>query len=148
MKFTPKTEKEIAEENLWQPGEYSFEVLEAADKVSKAGNEMIELKLKVYADDGGYIFVNDYLMDTVAYKLRHAADACACLAKYETGMLQADDFKAKAGRLKLKIQKDKSGTYPDKNVVGDYVKSGKESSNGVAQVASASVPLPDDSIPF
>lgn len=151
MKFTPKTEKEIAEENLWQPGEYSFEVLEAADKTSKSGNEMIELKLKVYADDGGYIFLNDYLLESMAYKLRHAADACGILEQYNAGSLVAADFAGKAGRVKLVIQKSKDPQYSDKNAVKDYVKSSAETKasapvNGVAQETPGK--FIDETIPF
>lgn len=149
MKFTPKTEKEIAEEKLWPAGEYSFEITEAFDKVSKSGNEMIELKVKVINDDADFIFVTDYLLESLAYKLRHAAEACGLLSQYEAGSLVGSDFTFKTGTLKLKIQKDKNGQYPDKNVVGDYVKPERASANGVtAPAAAASAPAIDDTIPF
>lgn len=149
MKVTPKSEKEIAEENLWPVGEYSFEVLDASDKVSKSGNEMIELKLKVYADDGGHIFVNDYLLDSMAYKLRHASVACNALSKYEAGSLQASDFIGAAGRVKLKRQKSKDPQYADKNVVGDYVvKKDGEAGGDIPPGHPAASAIPDDTIPF
>jgi hypothetical protein len=121
MKFAPKTEKQIAEENLWPAGEYGFEIGEAHDKVSKSNNEMIHLKLKVFNNEGSMRFVDDYLLEEMAYKLRHAAEACGLLTQYESGTLLASDFVGKLGYLKLKIQKDKTGNYPDKNVVGDYI---------------------------
>jgi hypothetical protein len=146
MKFTPKSEKEIAEENLWPAGEYGFEVIEAADKTSKSGNEMIELKLKVTNDEGAFIFVNDYLLESLSYKLRHAADACGVLEQYETGSLVGNDFISATGTLKLKIQKDKTGQYADKNVVADYKKR-EGAANGVAPVQAAAKFI-DDTVPF
>jgi hypothetical protein len=146
MKFTPKSEKEIAEANLWPAGEYGFEVIDAKDKVSKTSQaEMIELKLKVYNDDGGFIFVNDYLLESLAYKLRHAAVCCGLEANYDAGNLLANDFAGKMGKLKLKIQKDKSGLYPDKNTVGDYVTTADVS---VSIISPNGTAIADDTIPF
>lgn len=121
MQFTPKTEKEIAEENLWPVGEYGFEITEAYDKVSNSGNEMIELKLKVFNAEGGFKFIRDYLLESLSYKLRHAATACGAIGKYESGQLVAGDFVGATGFVKLGIDKDKTGKYPDKNAVKDYV---------------------------
>ena len=147
MKFQPKTDKEIAEMNLWPEAQYSFEVLEAVDKASKAGNDMIELKLKVYNDDGGFIFVKDYLLESLAYKLKHAATVCGLSDQYAAGTLAGGDFVGKAGTIKLKIQKSKDAAYADKNVVGDYVvKKDGETSPPVGHPAGDA--LPDDSIPF
>lgn len=150
MKVTVRTEKEIEEMNLWPAGEYPFEIFEAADAISKikpdgtGGNEMIELKLKIFNADGGYRILSDYLLDidSMAYKIRHCADVCGILDRYESGLLLATDFKGKTGYLKLKIQKDKSGQYPDKNTVADYI------------VQDSSVPMPpvraiaDDPLPW
>ena len=41
MRTTPKSEKEIAEENLWKPGTYDFEIVEAEDTFSKASGAEI-----------------------------------------------------------------------------------------------------------
>lgn len=147
MRFAPKTEKEIAEANLWQPGNYSFEIVEATDKVSKSGNDMIELKVKVFNDEGKYILVNDYLLESIAYKLKHAADACGLSDSYNSGSLSGMEFVGKCGTLKLKIQKDKDGQYADKNVIGDYVVN-KEVAASNDTPPPASVSIKDDSIPW
>jgi hypothetical protein len=152
MKVTPKTEKEIAESNLWQPAEYGFEILDATDEVSKSsGAEMIKMKVAVYNGEGEQRIVFDYLLDSMAHKVRHAADCCGLLDKYEAGTLMADDFKGKNGYLKLRIQKDKTGAYPDKNVIADYVvgKSADAPAANVNGKGKVSAPIPDDSsIPF
>jgi hypothetical protein len=121
MRFTPKSEKEIAEANLLSEGEYPFEVSTGADKISKSGNEMIELWVRVYKPDGSFNQVVDYLLESMAYKLRHAAEACGLLDKYEAGTILGTDFVGKTGMLKLGITKDKNGQYPDKNGIKGYI---------------------------
>lgn len=131
MKFAPKTDKEIAEMNLWQPGEYGFEILSDAslgpnhyatvDRTSKNGNDMIQLVVRVYNADGQFRVIVDYLLESMPSKLRHAALACGLKSQYEGGSLEASQFIGKTGNLKLKIQKDKTGEYADKNAISDYV---------------------------
>jgi hypothetical protein len=151
MKFVPKTEKEIAEENLWPAGEYSFEIIEAEDKVSKSGNEMIELTLRVFNSEGGFKIVNDYLLEAISYKLRHAAEVCGLLDNYNRGHLLANDFFGKTGFVKLKIDKDKEGKYPDKNGIADYITERSKSNGHAAPVKAAAKSqdtFQDDTIPF
>jgi Protein of unknown function (DUF669) len=121
VKFTPKTDEELATENLLQPGDYDFEVSDAEETISKAGNSMIKMKVKVFDDLGSYRVVFDYLMESVAYKLKHAAKAVGLGDAYERGELEAYDFINRSGRCKINIQKDKSGQYPDKNGITDYL---------------------------
>lgn len=159
MRFTPKSEAEIAAENLWQPGEYGFEIIERVtfgtkeyttiDTLSKNNADMIRLVVKLYNTEGQFQTLIDYLMEAVPGKLRHAAEACGLLSQYETGTLQAEQFIGKTGFLKLKIEKDKNGQYPDKNAVQDYV------SAGDIAARAENVPPPghpanfhDDTIPF
>lgn len=121
MKFEPKSEKEVSNANLLPLGTYDAEVGTAEDKVSAAGNEMIKLDLSVYDATGKTHFVYDYLLEALAYKLRHAAEACGLLERYEAGNLEAEDFIGKTCKVKIKVQVDKDGKYPDKNVIQDYV---------------------------
>ena len=121
MNFNPKTEKEIAESKLMPKGEYDFEVVDAFEKLSKSsGKPMIELRLKVSNGNNGRT-LTDYLSIDRQEKLRHAADACGLLDKYNAGSVSNSDFRGKRGRLKLGIEKDRTHTYPDKNIVLDYV---------------------------
>ncbi len=151
MKFAPKTEKEVAEEGLLPRGEYGFEVVSAENKISRANNEMIELKLNIFDEHGDARSIFDYLLESMARKLRHAAEACGLLTEYESGDLDALDFVGKSGTLKIGIQKDKTGQYPDKNVVTDYVRKAP-----VAHAAPSKIPTGllgegkplDDEIPF
>lgn len=121
MNFQPRTEKEIADSKLLPRGDYDFEILDAEEKKSSAGNDMIELKVQVSNGKGVSRTLPDYLLEKRAEKLRHCCKACAILDKYETGLLANDDFVGKRGRLKLGVEKDRAGKYPPKNVIVDYL---------------------------
>ena len=121
MRFVPKTEAECS--NLLPEGVYAFEILEAEDTQSKAGNDMLKLKLGVDDGNGSQHGVMDYLVEAVAYKLRHLADATGLLKQYEQGEMKADLLVGRAGQCKLAIAPAKDG-YDAKNVVKDYVKRG------------------------
>jgi len=119
MQFQPKTEKEIAESRLLPKGEYDFEIIDAEETTSAAGNEMIELKVRVSNGDGIARMLTDYLLARRPAKLRNCCAACGVLDKYESGVVSDDDFPGKRGRLKLGIEKKRG--YPDRNVVADYL---------------------------
>lgn len=147
MRFTPKSEEQLEEENkfkLLEPGIYDFQITEASPEISKKRNDMIKLKLCIYNHDGNTQHIFDYLLESMGYKLRHCADACGLLAKYELGELVPDDFTDKAGKVKVVIQKSKDPQYPDdKNAVADYIKRG----NMVDAAPKTAADL-DDDIPF
>jgi hypothetical protein len=161
MRFTPKTEKEIQEEGLLPAGPYSFEIFKAEERQSKAGNDMIYLKVGVFDDDGRIHYVDDYLMESISYKLRHAAEVCGLLDDYEQGQLNAGDFVNKTGQCKVGIEKDKNNQYPDKNRIVDYLRPvdavpakpisahNKSKADGYQAAREAQAPIElDDEIPF
>ena len=120
MRFQPKTEEEIQTANLLPDGKYGFVISNAEEKVSASGNDMIVLTVRVYKDDGGFILITDYLMEKMAFKLRHACQACDLLADYDAGELDHNKFVGKEGFVKIKTQPAK-GEYSAKNVIADYV---------------------------
>jgi hypothetical protein len=114
------TEDELIRASLLEPGVYPFEVMTAEDKVSKTGNEMIELKLNVFSDNQeAHVF--DYLLEKMAFKLRHFAEATGLISDYEVGSLDALACMGKVAYVKIGIDKG-NGSFPPKNVVLDYVK--------------------------
>ena len=128
MRFQPKSEAAIQSEiqeaarkfGPWRNGIYDFEVTESEERLSKAGNEMIVLTVAVYNEDGEKKIIADYLLEAIAVKLKHAADACGAGDKYAAGTLTSVDFYGKTGRLKLGIQAGQDG-FPAKNVIRDYI---------------------------
>ncbi len=147
MRFTPKSEKDIAEAGLWPAGEYDFEVMEATEATSNAGNEMTHLQLFVYNAAGQRQRIDDYLVatDRAAYKIRHFAEATGMLAQYETGAIPAESMVGRSGRCKVIIAKDKGLQYPDKNAVADYV---KRKDGAAARAPTPKAADIDDEIPF
>lgn len=122
MKFTPKSEQEITRESLFEKGTYSFEVTKSENKVSKSGNSMIKLQLVIFANESDLSkTVYDYIMPSLAFKLRHFCKATGLLEKYEKGTLDAEDCEGKTGKCYVGIEEDESGKYMPKNTVKDYM---------------------------
>jgi hypothetical protein len=134
MQFQPRTEQAIQDSKLWTKGDYAFEIIEAAEKVSQSGgNPMIELKVKVSRADGAAKTITDYLLDKTPEKLRHCCAACGAelLRKYDTGIVADDDFVSRRGRLRLGVEKAKKNSgYPDRNVILDYICDNAPSGSG------------------
>lgn len=145
MKFQPKSEKELAEANLWTKGDYAFEILESEEATDKNGNDMLKLKVKVFKEDGKSQNIFDYVSGTwMEFKLRHLAEAAGKLIDYEGGELNAYDLVGKTGWCKVGVSVDKSGQYPDKNSINDYYPDGKP--NGSTN--KKAVEQDDSDIPF
>lgn len=142
MRFKPLSDKELQALNLIEAGTYDFEVLEAKDRQSKSGNEMIELKLKIWDNNGHERFVYDYLLESMSYKLKHFCECTGLLQKYEDGELRDVHCVGKSGKLDLIIQKDKTGQYGDKNSVKNYIVA------SAAQPVANHHPELNDDIPF
>ena len=157
MQITPKNEIEIAEMGLWPANSIcSFEIIEnvtfgttviqTSDATSKKGNDMIILVVQIYNDTGETKILVDYLLESTAAKLRNAMIACGLLAKYESGHFLASDFIGKKGELRIGIEKDATGQYPDKNKIIGYVTDSTARTNNTYNQTVH--PALDDSIPF
>lgn len=146
MKFTPKTEEEIALSNLFPEGNYGFEIMNAEDKVSKAGNDMIVLHVKIFNEEGRERTLFDYLLESLDYKLRHAAEVCGLLHRYEQGDLLAHEFVGKTGNLKLKQRKNKERDTME-NVIQDYIVHKPEGRDGDGVAGGATVKGPPSGHP-
>lgn len=120
MKITPKTAKEIAERSLMEAGTYNFEVVNAEDKISRSGNEMIKLSMNIFYGDRVRT-MTDYLLDKMDAKLRHFCEATGLLDKYESSTLMAHDCIGRSGHIRIIIREDEEGVYGPKNEVRDYV---------------------------
>lgn len=122
MNFSPKKDEELGVYGVLPAGTYTFVVVKAVDKTSKAGNEMIEMEIVVSSTEGTKSKVYDYLLEVLAWKLKHFCQSTGLSKQYETGMLTADMCKGAEGVCVLAVQKkDESGNYHDKNVIKDYV---------------------------
>ena len=129
MTFTPKTEKELALEMVWDAGVYDFEVVKADHMVSKSGNKMIAIELRVFDCNGRKQTVKDWLVESehalCKMKLRHYCRATNSMDAYETGDLGNFPGAGAAGRVRLVIEDDDK--YGARNRVKDYVSDGDSS---------------------
>jgi hypothetical protein len=156
MNFAPKTEAQIQSENLYPTGEYDFEVVTGEDAVSKtSGAEMIKLNVRVFDSSGNFRLVDDYLLEKMAYKLRHFCGATGLMDKYESGELTGAMCAGRVGRLKLEVQPERTDkntdrTYPPKNAIKDYiVGDGKTKPNiPPLRTGPSASDLEEDDIPF
>lgn len=144
MRVTPRSEQELQESLVIPKGIYKFEVASAEEAVSKSGNEMIKLQLRVWDKEGKIHIIYDYLLDSLAFKLRHFAEYTGLIDKYNMGGINAEDCLYKSGSVELMIQEAKDN-YPMKNAVKDYVKMEKSAK----VVAPKEEPFDDlDDLPF
>jgi hypothetical protein len=146
MNFKPKSEKELQQDNerLLLPVRkepYPATVTKAVDKVSKSGNEMIEITLSVFADDGTSRFVTDYLMAAMMHKLFHFAEATGLMDAYSEGTICASDCEGREVFVKLGIDPAK-GEFAAKNVVKDYISPKSEARHEAAKLPP--IPPADD----
>lgn len=125
MRFTPKTEEELQMSTLIEEGTYNYQVLDAKESLSKAGHEMIELKLMIWDKESKERVMFDYLLEAMGHKLRHFCDSHGMLDKYNAGLLSSTDCWGKQGNVHVIVQQGKpnpaGGTYPSRNSVKDYV---------------------------
>jgi hypothetical protein len=119
-KFESRSAEEITATSLWQGGIYDFFIVEAQEKTSRRGNEMIEVYIEITRRDGAKKCVRDYLLPQRPMKLLKACKACGVEDKYRAGILSDDDLVGKRGKLKLGIERA-TVEFPRRNVVVDYL---------------------------
>jgi hypothetical protein len=120
MKFEPQTAAQMQTARLIpNDTECDFEVVTADNKTSKAGNDMIAVKLRVWHGERE-AHVYDYLMATMGFKLLHFCEAAGLTDRYASGGLDASDCHGKTGRAVIGLE-PASGNYAAKNTVRDYV---------------------------
>ena len=147
MRFVPKSADEVNTIGLLKPGVYDFCVQAAEDKESNSGNEMIVVDLAIEDADGVVSVVRDYLVatDSMAYKIRHFAEATGLVGLYQKGNMPASALKDATGRCKIGVEPAK-GEYRAKNKVLDYVSPPSAEAKAIIQKQQSD--FDDDSIPF
>lgn len=147
MKVSPKTEKELNEMNLIPIGDYPFEVLDAQDKKSKKGSDMIELQLAIFVGDSRRL-LTDFLLDAMPGKLFHFCQYTGLADKYAKGELTAEDCLGKSGYLTVKTSKGKKKDgpgdeyWPDRSSVDDYIRGPFKKEGAVSEPAKESGDVP------
>ncbi len=145
--FTPKTEQQLS--ISFAEGTANYQILSAEECTSKADKPMIKFTLKIWDCENQEGSLFDYLvLDESKFaqrKIRHFCYSCGLGQSYEAGVLRAENCLNKSGKLELRIQKDKTGKYPDRIGVHDYVMDENNTQN--INPTSSTEKL-DDDIPF
>ena len=107
------------------------------------------------SDTGRSKELKDYIVDAVAYKVKHACDACGLIDDYNSGHVDPQKMVSVNLEVKLGIEQDKTGAYPDKNKIIDYRAASKSQPVAskptgvpVQQQRQAAKAAPDSDIPF
>lgn len=141
--FKKLTDEELEDtkEKLLSAGTYDFEVKRSTRKISQAGNDMAELNLTIWDNEGKVRNIMDWLVFAEnkfnIRKIKHFCDSVGITASYEQGELP-EDLELLAGKVSIDIDegqmipdnklngKPKGSRYADRNVVVDYIKSDEE----------------------
>jgi hypothetical protein len=123
MRFIPKTEEEV--KRTFEKGDYRFKVIYAEEKNAKNGSPMIHIKMNVFHNviPGKTTIVDSYLTSNPNFEflIRHFAYSIGLGECYESGALEAHHCQDREGIVRLGIETDTSGKYPDKNRVFDFI---------------------------
>lgn len=143
MKFDPLSDEELKKQRgVLTPGPANFEILEAADTVSKSsGNPMIKLQLRVWDKDGREGIIFDYLTSNAQWKIKNLLESIGCIDLYGSGEIDPGALVGSGGNAIIFIEKDRTGQYGDSVKIRDYVikPQNKETTTALAS---------DDDIPF
>jgi hypothetical protein len=126
-------------------GEYEIEINEVVQKVSKAGNDMLELTITAYAEDGSKVRLFDYIVNGKGlWKLKAL---CKATGIDFDGTLEEQLLVGKRMKAKIDLRKA-TEQYPEKNQIAEYLYSTvAPKQEEPKRVRMPSVP-PEDDIPF
>jgi hypothetical protein len=121
MKFRPQTEEEASASTrkVLPAGIYDAEVLLAEETRSKAGNDMMKIKLGVFRPSGsGQAWVWDYITET-SFKLGQIMRASNMEKEYLEGQVEADELVGKCFKVTLAVEPAR-GDFEERNNVKRY----------------------------
>jgi hypothetical protein len=136
LEFTPQSDEAIDnlktredEERLLSDGEGRFDVITCAAKVSKSGNNMLCVKLKVWDCNNKSGFIDEYLMtgekSFFIRRIKSFCDSIGIIDKYNSGKLNASDINnSHNGKIIIGRRKDNNGKL--QNTVTEYIKKSED----------------------
>lgn len=164
MQFNPLTEDELTTQSgsnqksfLFEPGDYTFEIIGADDHISKAGNESIKLRLSIFDHTGTEHYIFDYLSPNSMYKLHQFCKSVGLIEQYKKGELSTIFCLGKSGKARIGLEKGKpkndgSDTfYDDRMVIKKYIESDSKVVNENVKTKNLDllpISIQDDDLPF
>lgn len=127
---------------LIKEGRYKYRVLDAREKRSQNGNDMLNLKLGLTIGERQLIFWDSLiLIPKMFWKVEHFCQSCGMPEKIDEGRLMAQDCLGKEGYIDI-IQKANTETGEIENKAKDYVKP-----EDLKPSEAAEVDFVDDDVP-
>ncbi|MCH2134148.1 MAG: DUF669 domain-containing protein [Phycisphaerales bacterium] len=153
MDFNPADSGNSSSFELLPEGTYDIEVIDAEERTSQKGNEMIALTLQANHPDGYTVRVWDYLVSVAAatFKIEQFCNAAGLTEQFKAGRLTADNCIGKKLRAKIEIEAGREN-YSDRNSIQEYVTGGASPKGIATQPAGSSEstpkPIAEEEIPF
>jgi len=122
MEFNPQDAGDRGSFTLLPEGLYDIEVVEAEERTSQKGNQMIALTIEARHPDGYPSRVWDYLVSTPAalFKVKQFCDAAGLTSAFESGRLAIQDCRGRQLKAKIMVEAGRGG-YQDRNSIREYV---------------------------
>jgi len=114
-------------------GEYDAKIESVEETTSKAGNHMLKLAVRVWANGHESILFDYVVVPSSLWKLKQISTALDKLAKFEAGKLEPQEISGASLRVFVKTRKDETGKYNDQNVITKYLKDSAEPGSDVAK---------------
>ncbi len=122
MEFTPLSDRQLREMNLYPEGRYRFQVLRTNQKHSaNSGNDYFNLKMRIWVEGKERILFDMLFFEgKMLYKTKHFCDATDMSDIYESGKINPVDCDGKEGYLDL-VHRANNQTGELQNSVKDYI---------------------------
>lgn len=142
MKLDRSTMGNTGEYPILKPGTYRFEVMDVTAATSSNGNDMYQLRLKCFQDNGPAVTVWDNLVETerAGWRFIQFFDSIGMDAN-DTERVK--DAISEVGRVRVKVEKDNKGR--DRNVVDAYIAA--PTTEETAKPSAAAAPAPKKKAP-
>ena len=151
MEFNPSDAGQSSGFELLPEGTYDIEVIDAEERTSQKGNEMIALTLQAQHPDGYPVRIWDYLVSVAAatFKIEQFCAAAGLQDKFKAGRLLAEDCVGKKVSAKIEIEAGREN-YSDRNSIREYVAGGTQAKGIATQPGTQEAPKPiaEEEIPF
>ena len=151
MEFNPSDAGQSSGFELLPEGTYDIEVIDAEERTSQKGNEMIALTLQAQHPDGYPVRIWDYLVSVAAatFKIEQFCGAAGLQEKFKAGRLLADDCVGKKVSAKIEIESGRDN-FSDRNSIREYVTAGATAKGIATQPGTAESPKPiaEEESPF
>lgn len=96
-----------------KPGRADFQIVAATECLSKNGNNMLKLQVRVWDCEGEEGTIFDYITSNAQWKIKQLLEAVGQGEQYETGEINSHSLENKSGKCVLLINKDpKYGNQP------------------------------------